>query len=83
MLLCVQPNASGTDGFNLGRKIHFNLSADTLEPYQTKFLTDKKDKAVTDVANLVVGDCGATLVCDFSDFLTTTRTRIYKSQNDP
>ena len=79
-----QARAIGASSIDEGEKIYFTGSSHTGEKLQSTVLFENsKDKVLLDESLRIIPHCEAKKVCRHSDFLTITRTRIYKSQNDP
>ena len=53
------------------------------KPQSTFLLENSKDKVLLEESIRIIPHGETKKTCRHSDFLTITRTRIYKSQNDP
>jgi hypothetical protein len=79
-----QARAIGASSIDEGDKIYFTGSSHTGEKLQsTILLENSKDKVLLEQPVLIIPHGEIKKVCRHWDFLTITRTRIYKSQNDP
>jgi hypothetical protein len=84
LIQTTQTRAIGASSIDEGDKIYLSSSSPAGEkPQSTFFLENSKDKVLLKQPVLIIPPCETRKVCRCSDFLTITRTRIYKSQNDP
>jgi len=84
LVLAIQYRAIGASSIDEGEKIYLTGSSHTGEkPQSTVLFENSKDKVLLEQPMLIIPHCVTKKVCRHSDFLTITRTRIYKSQNDP
>jgi hypothetical protein len=84
LVLATQTRAIGASSIDEGEKIYLTSSSTTGEKTQsTVFFENNKDKVLLEESVLIIPPRETKTVCRHSDFLTITRTRIYKSQNDP
>jgi hypothetical protein len=84
LVQATQARAIGASSTDEGDKIYLSSSSQASEKPQSIFLFENsKDKVLLEQPVLIIPHCEAKKVCRHSDFLTITRTRIYKSQNDP
>ena len=82
--MVTQSRAIGTSSIDEGKKIYPIGSSTTGEKALTKLhLENCKDKLPIEESMLIIPRCETKTICRHSDFLTITRKRIYKSQNDP
>ena len=84
LVLATQARAIGASSIDEGDNIYLKNSSPAGEKPQSTFLLENsKDKVLLEQPVLIIPHCEAKKACRHSDFLTITRTRIYKSQNDP
>jgi hypothetical protein len=84
LVQATQAWAIGASSIAEGEKIYFTGSSHAGEKLQSTVLFENsKDKVLLEQPALIVPRCETKKVCRHSDFLTITRKRIYKSQNDP
>jgi hypothetical protein len=84
LVLTAQARAIGATFIDEGDKIYLSSSlADSDKPQITLLCENSKDKVLLEHPMLIISHCQTKTICRHSDFLTFTRTRIYKSQNDP
>jgi hypothetical protein len=84
LVLATQSRAIGASSIAEDEKIYLTCSlADSDKPQSTLLCENSKDKVLLEQPVLIIPHCEAKKACRHSDFLTITRTRIYKSQNDP
>jgi hypothetical protein len=84
LILVTQARAIGASSIAKDEKIYFTGSSHTGEkPQSTVLLENSKDKVLLEQPVLIIPRCETKKVCRYPEFLTITRTRIYKSQNDP
>ena len=84
MLTVSQTRAAGTHVPDLGNKTFFSTSLPCGEKLQSSTLWENnKDKVLMDMSMLTITDSHTATISRYSDFLTITRNRIYKAQNDP
>ena len=84
MLTVSQTRAAGTHVSDLGNKTFCSTSLPCGEKLQSSTLWENnKDKVLMDMSMLKITDSDIATISHHSDFLTITRNRIYKAQNDP
>ena len=84
LVLATQTRAIGASSIDEGEKIYLTCASTTGENALTNLhLENSKDKVLLEQPVLIIPHCETKAICRHSDFLTITRTRIYKSQNDP
>jgi hypothetical protein len=84
LILVTQARAIGASSIAEGEKIYLTGSSPAGEkPQSTVLFENNRDKVLFEQPMLIIPYCETKKVCSHSDFLTITRTRIYKSQNDP
>ena len=84
LVLATQARAMGASSIDEGEKIYLSSSSPAGEKPQCTFLFENsKDKVLLEQPVLIIPRCETKIICRHLDFLTITRTRIYKSQNDP
>jgi hypothetical protein len=82
LILATQARAIGASSIAEDEKIYLTGSTTTGEKALTNLHWENtKDKVLLEQPVLIIPHCEAKKVCRHSDFLTITRTRIYKSQN--
>jgi hypothetical protein len=84
LVLATQSRAIGASSIDEGEKIYRTCASTTGENGLTNLhLENSKDKVLLEQPMLIISHCQAKTIRSHLDFLTITRTRIYKSQNDP
>jgi hypothetical protein len=84
LILVTQARAIGASSLDECEKIYLTGSSTTGENGLTNLhLENSKDKVLLEQPVPIIPRCETKTICRHSDFLTITRTRIYKSQNDP
>jgi hypothetical protein len=84
LIFATQARAIGASSIDVGEKMYLTGSLGAGEkPQSTVLLENSKDKVLIDMPMLIIPHCETKKVCSHSDFLTFTRNRIYKDQNDP
>ena len=84
LVLATQSRAIGASSIDEGDKIYLTGSSTAGEKlFSTLHCENTKDKVLLEQPVLIIPRCETKTICRHSDFLTITRTRIYKSQNDP
>jgi hypothetical protein len=84
LIQTTQTRAIGASSIDEGDKIYLSSSSPTGEKPQSTFLLENsKDKVLLEAPMLITLTRQESAICRHADFLTITRTRIYKSQNDP
>ena len=79
-----QSRAIGASSIDEGEKIYLTSASTTGQNGLTNLhCENSKDKALLEQPVLIISHSQNKTICSYSDFLTITRTRIYKSQNDP
>jgi hypothetical protein len=84
LVQATQARAIGASSIDEGEKMYLTGASTTGENALTNlYLENSKDKVLLEQPMLIIPHCETKTICRHSDFLTITRTRIYKSQNDP
>ena len=84
LILANQARAIGASSCDQGEKIYMTGSAPAGEkPQSTVLFENNKDKVPLEAPMLITPTRQESAIYIHSDFLTITRTRIYKTQNDP
>jgi hypothetical protein len=84
LVLATQTRAIGASSIDEDEKIYLTCASTTGENGLTNLhLENSKDKVLLVQPMLIMSHSQNKTICSYSDFLTITRTRIYKSQNDP
>jgi hypothetical protein len=84
LIQTTQTRAIGASSLDEGEKMYLSSSSTAGEKlFSTLHCENSKDKVLLEQPVLIIPRCETKIICSHSDFLTITRTRIYKSQNDP
>jgi hypothetical protein len=84
LVQATQARAIGASSIDECEKIYLTGASTTSENGLTNLhLENSKDKVLLEQPVLIIPRFETKKICRHSDFLTITRTRIYKSQKDP